>query len=39
MQDFAPQNFNVLSADFEKSHVHGIILKVVQNRNDVTLFL
>ena len=39
IQDFAAQNFNVLFADFEKSHVHGIIRKVVQNRSNVSLSL
>ena len=36
---FVSQDGNVLSADFEKSHVHGIIRKVVQNRNNVSLTL
>ena len=31
------QNFDVLSADFEKTHVDGIVSKVVQNRDDLRL--
>ena len=32
---FRVQNFNVLAADFEQSHVDGIVSKVVQNRDDL----
>jgi hypothetical protein len=37
--DSVYQNVSVLFADFEQSHVHGIIRKVVRNRNNVSLTL